>query len=41
MSKSTVAIDTTMMDLLEKAWVKEGYIYNKEYGTYINMCRLQ
>ncbi|PKU42268.1 hypothetical protein llap_7422 [Limosa lapponica baueri] len=32
MSKSTVANDTTMMDLLEKAWVKEGYVYNKEYG---------
>lgn len=41
MSRSTVAIDTIVMDLLEKAWVKEGNIYNKEYGTHINMCRLQ
>lgn len=37
MCRSTVAIDTIMIDLLGKAWAKEGFIYNKEYG--INMCR--
>lgn len=41
MSKSTEAIDTTMMDLLGKTWIEEGNVYNKEYGTYTNMCGLQ
>jgi len=41
MSKSTVSIDTSLMELLEKVWVKDRYVYNKECHTYINMCRLQ
>lgn len=35
MSKSTEATDTTTMDLLEKALIKDRYVYNKEYGTYM------
>jgi len=41
MSRSAATSTTTMVDLLEKASGKGRYIYNKEYGTDRNTCRLQ